>query len=337
MEKMKFIQFIGTQRSGSNLLRIMLNQLKEISAPHPPHILRTFIPLLPMYGDLDKQSNFEDLVQDVCTWVELNPVVWHKANFDRSEIIARCNKNSLIELFYQIYAYYAELDNCEFVCCKSMSNVNQYKDLESAGIDPYYIYLYRDGRDVACSFKKAIVGEKHVYDIAKQWKTNQERSFEVSQNIASNRFIAVNYRDLITHPKSILEKICTFLNVPYNHDMLDYFHAEESINTASSGEMWKNLSHPIMSENYNKFLKELSLEEIEIFEKLGFDLTTDYKNLPKITQAEIDSYNLPNKILKKQSLESANKHDIELRCPQKDLLESLTQQLNHKDYHRNIA
>ena len=91
---------------------------------------------------------------------------------------------------------------------------------------------------------------------------------EVKQNIPSNRFIEVNYRYLITNLKLELEKICSFLNIPYMDDMLDFFHAEESINTTKSGEMWKNLSHPIMAGNYNKYLKELTSEEIEIFEML---------------------------------------------------------------------
>ncbi len=85
---MEFIQFIGTQRSGSNLLRTMLNQLPEIAAPHPPHILRTFEPLLPIYGDLDQNGNFESLVNDVCSWVERNPVTWQMAKFDRGLIKA---------------------------------------------------------------------------------------------------------------------------------------------------------------------------------------------------------------------------------------------------------
>ena len=33
------IFMIGTQRSGSNLLRLMVNQAPDIAAPHPPHIL----------------------------------------------------------------------------------------------------------------------------------------------------------------------------------------------------------------------------------------------------------------------------------------------------------
>ena len=53
---MKYIQLIGTQRSGSNLLRLMLNQLDEICAPHPPHILSVFLPILSKYGNLEKSK-----------------------------------------------------------------------------------------------------------------------------------------------------------------------------------------------------------------------------------------------------------------------------------------
>ena len=332
---MKFIQFIGTQRSGSNLLRTMLNQLPEITAPHPPHILETFGSLLPIYGDLTNHSNFESLVNDVCSWVELNPVTWHISNFNRAVIKDRCKENTLIELFYEVYSYYSELHNSEYTCCKSMSNVYQYQDLETAGINPHYVYLHRDGRDVACSFKKAIVGEKHVYHIAKQWKADQEKSLEVKQKIPSNRFIEVNYRDLITDTKSILEKVCSFLNVPFRHNMLDYFHAEESINTARSGEMWKNLSQPIMAGNYNKYLKELLSEEIKIFERvagdilenLDYTLTTDHKSMSEIGKQDIKTYSLQNSQLKKEAILMADKHDIEVRCPQIELLNKLKKEL----------
>ncbi len=325
---MKFIQFIGTQRSGSNLLRTMLNQLPEIAAPHPPHILKTFLPVLSIYGDLNDTANFESLVNDVCLWVKLNPVSWQSSKFDRAIIKDTCKENTLIELFYQVYSYYGDLHNSEYTCCKSMSNVHQYKDLEDAGLKPYYIYLLRDGRDVACSFKKAIVGEKHVYHIAKQWKADQEKSLEVEQNIPSDRFIKVKYRDLITDPESILQNICSFLNVPFNQNMLNYFDAEESIKTARSGKMWQNLSRPIMAGNYNKYFKELRLEEIKIFEivagdmleKLGCTVTSDYKNMPEIKEHDIEAFSLQNSKMKKEAFFMADQHDIEARFPQKELL-----------------
>lgn len=40
-----------------------------------------------------------------------------------------------------------------------MKNMFYAEGIESTGIQPYYIYLYRDGRDVALSFKRRIVGE----------------------------------------------------------------------------------------------------------------------------------------------------------------------------------
>lgn len=332
---MDFIQFIGTQRSGSNLLRIMLNQLPEIAAPHPPHILKTFDQILPIYGDLNQNSSFESLVQDVCEWVELNPVTWQTSKFDRDEIRDRCKKNTLIELFHEVYSYYAELQNSEYTCCKSMSNVHHYEELENAGLKPYYIFLHRDGRDVACSFKKAIVGEKHVYNIARQWKADQEKSLELEQKIPSDRFINIKYRDLITDPEPTLKKICSFLNVTYNQNMLDYFQAEESIKTARSGKMWQNLSQPIMTGNYNKYLKELTPEEIEVFEvvagemleKLGYTVSSDYKNLPEIDEHDINAYTLQNSQMKKEALLMADQHDIESRSAQEELFNRFNEKL----------
>ncbi|MFH0759739.1 MAG: sulfotransferase [Bacteroidota bacterium] len=334
---MKFIQFIGTQRSGSNLLRIMLNQLPEIAAPHPPHILETFEDILPIYGDLNDSANFESLVHDVCLWVELNPVKWQISKFDRAAIRNRCKENTLISVFYEIYSHYAELQNCEYTCCKSMGNVHRYRDLEAAGLNPRYIYLHRDGRDVACSFKKAIVGEKHVYHLAGQWKHDQEKSMEVEQNIPSDRVINVKYRDLITGPEPVLKKVCSFLKVPFSRNMLDYFHAKESLETARSGKMWQNLSQPIMAGNYNKYLKELTPEEIRIFEKvagdtlekLGYAVTADYKNGAEIEAHTIKAYDLQNSKMKKEAVLMADQHDIEARYAQKEMLNRLQRRLVH--------
>ena len=88
------IFMIGTQRSGSNLLRLMLNQLPGIAAPHPPHILQRMTPLLAAYGDLDHDVNYFSLIEDVCRLVELNPVPWEGVSFDREQIARAANARS---------------------------------------------------------------------------------------------------------------------------------------------------------------------------------------------------------------------------------------------------
>ena len=89
---------IGTQRSGSNLLRLMLNQLPEIAAPHPPHILQRIMPLLSGYGDLSDDKNFFQLIEDICRLVELNPVPWSGVILDRGDVIRRCRERSAVAI-----------------------------------------------------------------------------------------------------------------------------------------------------------------------------------------------------------------------------------------------
>ena len=83
---------IGTQRSGSNLFRVMLNQLPEVASPHPPHILTRLMPLVPSYGDLSDPQTFALLVDDACRLVELNPVEWDGIHLDRADIVRRAGR-----------------------------------------------------------------------------------------------------------------------------------------------------------------------------------------------------------------------------------------------------
>jgi hypothetical protein len=90
---------IGTQRSGSNLLHLMLNQLPDIAALHPRHILQRMMPLQKGYGDLASTKNFKLLVDDVCKLVELNPVPWEGIKLDRKKVEAHCRTHSIVAAF----------------------------------------------------------------------------------------------------------------------------------------------------------------------------------------------------------------------------------------------
>src|SRR5689334_17239988 len=114
---------IGTQRSGSNLLRLMINQAPSIAAPHPPHILERFTPLLPAYGDLNDEANFQRLIHDVVTLVEVNPVSWG-VPFSRANIRKRCRDNSLVAVFGSIMDRMAEVHGKPDWMCKSLANVH---------------------------------------------------------------------------------------------------------------------------------------------------------------------------------------------------------------------
>jgi hypothetical protein len=329
------IQMIGTQRSGSNLLRLMLNQLKGVSAPHPPHILERFMPLLPAYGDLGDPVNFAQLVDDVCHLVEYNPVPWTGITLDRKAIIDRVSVPTLPELTRIIYEMKAEREGAKIWMCKSMANIRYADELEKYPEKPLYLHLFRDGRDVALSFKKAIVGEKHIYHIAKQWKTEQEASLKLRKLIGPDRVIQVRYEDLLSQPQQVLAELCSFVGAEYSDDAMDYHQSVESKETANSGLMWQNVVKPVLSDNHNKFLKELSREDILIFEqvagdtleKLGYKKYFADENERDFTPEEIEAFTESNQKMKQEMRQQLKPEDLLKRKAQEDLLRAVTSRM----------
>jgi hypothetical protein len=311
----------------------MLNQFSEIEAPHPPHILDRFYPLLKFYGDLENCDNMFRLVDDVCRLIELNPVPWNNGIlFDRDEILNKCNNNSLIEIFRVIYEYKASRENADFWVCKSMVNVNFADELEKMKIKPMYIHLIRDGRDVACSYKNAIVGEKHVYHISRFWGEQQASCLKLKENLENHRYIQVKYESLITNPQKEMHRIAKFLKIQYTPEVLNYYHSKESKKVAMAGKMWSNLAKPVISENYNKYKRELSRKEIILFEHMAGDTLTklgyklDYNNERngiKLSPSDIKSFNSENEKFKKMVLNTASITDLKRRQGQKKLIEEI--------------
>lgn len=324
------IQIIGTQRSGSNLLRLMINELEGVVAPHPPHILKTFIPLLGQYGDLSDAPNFRQLVEDACRLVETNPVVWENVALDREQIFAQSTNRNLIEIFKSIYEQMAAANGANFWCCKSMANVSYADQFESNGLKPLYIRLVRDGRDVAASFKKVAVGEKHSYHLAKYWNNLQQKSEDLVGNVGADRAITIRYEDLIHEPEQAMRQICAFLGLPYSDQVFNYFQSEESKHTAASGFMWSNVTQPILKNNTQKYKSVLTEKEVEIFESIAGQMLIKNRytvngNKPLIFSAEeIREFEIENERLKKETLKQEHlKIDLQKRAAQEALVEEI--------------
>lgn len=324
------IQFIGTQRSGSNLLRVMLEQHPAIAAPHPPHLLHIFMPLLPLYEQLNEQ-NYKLLLSDMVDYVDANPVPWEGVVFDKDEMFAQSRQRHIFEVFRLIYEAVAKSKHAQYWCCKSMQNLFYSQAMEQYGLNLKYIFLYRDGRDVALSFKKAIVGDKHVYHLARQWKQEQDICLDLYKQYGAEKVFLLNYERLVAEPESCVQSLCAFLNIDYRNEMMQFYQSSSSKNAAAAGDMWKNLEKPVMQDNTNKYLKELTEEEIEIYEliagdtlqALGYTLSSKLQH-PELVGAEaIARYDAENKERKKQFMETAPKNDIEKRQAQLDILHTI--------------
>ena len=325
---------IGTQRSGSNLLRLMLNQIDGVAAPHPPHILQRMMPLLFNYGDLNQKDSFGLLVDDVCRLVELNPVTWDGVSLNRDDVAARCNEQSLVAIFFAIYDILAETWGAEHWCCKSLANVNYLPEINSYSNDAKFIYLYRDGRDVALSFQKAVVGEKHIYHIANAWAKSQRLALQMRSILGEDRFYNLSYEELVADPESSLKGLCEFMGKKYTPDMLNFHQSNEASNAASSSSLWGNVTKPIMKQNTKKFLKHATEEEITIFELVAGDVldALGYErvriargNEIQFSDRAIAKYDEINQRLKQEKRAEMDPEDLKRRDRQASLLQEISE------------
>jgi len=269
---MQSIFMVGEQRSGSNLLRLILNESPSIAAPHPPHILQRFMPLLPVYGNLDNNNNFKKLINDVCKLVELNPVPWDKVKLNRKEIFSRCKEKSLVAVYGAVMDMYAEAHDANAWMCKSMQNIFWADDINVYFNNPKYIYLYRDPRDVTLSFTKAVIGDKHPYFIAKQWNELQKACIAQMNWHGSETIFPLSYENLLENPEKIVKELCQFLEIEFSKEMLNFHTSREAERSAKSSSLWENLSQPIKSNNSKKFMTELTTEEIKVIESITGDV-----------------------------------------------------------------
>ena len=319
---MQTIFMVGEQRSGSNLLRLILNESPSIAAPHPPHILQRFMHLLPLYGDLNKGYAFEKLIEHVCRLVELNPVPWDKVKLNRNEILNRCEEKSLVAVYGAIMDVYAEAHNAEAWMCKSMQNIHWAEEINTYFDEPKYVYLYRDPRDVALSFTKAVIGEKHPYFIAKQW--NELQKLCISQLIQHGKetIFPISYENLLENPESTVKELCQFLEIDFSRKMLNFHTSKEAERSAQSSSLWENLSQPIKSNNSKKFLTELTTEEIQIIESitgnvmdtLGYEreIVTKGKEL-SFTNEDIARFTKENLLAKDKNASKIDPDDLKRR------------------------
>jgi hypothetical protein len=319
----------------------MLNQLDEVASPHPPHILKRMSPLIRYYGDLSKENNFQQLTNDVCRLVELNPVPWVNVILDRAKVMSRCREKSLVALHSAIYDICAESWGALTWCCKSMENVEFVDSIENYFNLPRYIYLYRDGRDVALSFRKAVVGEKHMYNIALSWAKTQMIALNLGEKIDSSRFFAISYEELTSNAEEVAKRLCKFLDLTYSDKMFEFHSSDEAKRTAASSMLWSGLNKPITKNNVQKFLHEASKDDIIIFESiaghvldcLGYERAYIRTGEEKVfSSAEIERFNMHNEQLKQELLSNVDQNDMNRRDRQTSHLSEIKSRYQNHSY-----
>ena len=83
-----------------------------------------------------------------------------------------------------------------------------------------YIYLVRDPRDVARSCVKMGWGGT-PWAATSIWNAAHDSWAKLRRQLAEGQYLEIFYEDLISNPANALDSICDFLNIQYDHVMMD--------------------------------------------------------------------------------------------------------------------
>ena len=271
---MKSIFIMSSERSGSNLVREMLNAHPNISAPPAAQLPRTLSAYRPYYGDLSVDANMKRMIVDAIAINKSHPEKLEvSASVD--EIFAALTERSVWGVISTLYSLNAKEQGKTAWASKDNYLFDFVYAIKNTLPDARFIYLFRDGRDYACSMRKVGTSSLHIYSIAKQWQREQQACLQAYYSFKDKGGAhLLRYEDLLTDAESTLRSLCAFLDEPFKEEMLNFHDCGSAKKLASQSAFWENLSKPVMKTNFAKFKKELTPADIALFESVaGRELT----------------------------------------------------------------
>ena len=245
------IFLVGAERSGTTLLRLMLDHHPQIAFDHE----------FEYAVDLIRETSHPD-IQDYYDFLETD----------------RIFQNSGFEIDFDLD--YPQLVNSFLVQKQKRDDkpivgatVHRHFDrLLTVWPDAKFIHILRDPRDVA----RSCIGMNwagNVWSGVERWLEAEKLWAQLKNRISPEQRIEVRYESLISEPVASLERLCEFMGTSYDSGMLSYpDHTTYSLPEAKFVAQWKRKLSP----------KEIQLVEARVGKKMLEDRGYELSQLPAL-------------------------------------------------------
>ena len=222
---------LGSQRSGTTLLRLMLNKHPNIAIPYETGFMTAFMRdtsfltpawnRLQKYPDLHDANQREALVNDIMTF----PFVRSGDLEMDKDAVLRQDIGTYPELIDAIMTQYATKHGKRRWGDKTPEYTEDIDLIWELFPGCKFVHLVRDGRDVALRQLKVNVSHwfsKSMPVLADRWARKTTICHKVGNVLGPAHYLELKFEDLIGDPEAVLRQICEFLDEPYAQEMLDY-------------------------------------------------------------------------------------------------------------------
>ncbi|GJQ57455.1 MAG: sulfotransferase [Candidatus Scalindua sp. AMX11] len=291
---------IGMPRSGTKLLRDLLNQNPKIGIPIAES---NFIPIMiKRYGNPPQLENATDFQLFYEEYTKTSFFWWMK-EFDcvmsKEFLEKNADKKSWASIFEVILRYHVMSGrDKDFIWGDKtpsyLYHIDLLKDLYPKA---KFLHILRDPRDCCISAQKA--WGTNLFSFADSWHRGVEAA-QTSGRPLGDSYMEIYYESLIGDPEKTLTGICEFLGCEFTSAMMQLGRDTENLGDAKG-------QTKIVSNNKKKYLTELSISKIKRIEEIvypvmksteyGFEYALRHRPLSNIKLKIISRFNKVNRLM----------------------------------------
>ena len=265
---------IGNPRSGTSLLRIMLNSHKDIIVPPECGFIQWWYK---KYSDWPKEHTIDDFIMDLRASKKIE--TWQLDYDALKSFLQTKNSNTYSQLVFNVIAFYG-FSNFKNQTPKVLGDKNNYyidhlNLLKEISPKAKYLLILRDPKDIYCSYKNIIKLNttskykpnlsKNVDEFINDWLQNQTKILEFFKSLKKEQFFITQYQNLILDTKNELIKVCNFLGLDFDEQMLLYYLSNDEPQDFLD---WKKKTlQPLDQKSLGRFRRELTQREIDLIDK----------------------------------------------------------------------
>ena len=211
LEQAPPIFLIGVHRSGTTLLRLIIDSHSRIACPTESIFL---LPLSSMWRDHKALDGLQAM------------------GFTEEHVVRKLREFSS----YYFNAYASSKGKLRWAD-KSPHYVDCLDFIERLyGPECQYVFIFRHGLDAACSIGEREIrqSDQHKQDCgdayvgaARYWATQCQKMIEFKKNYAS-RVYEIRYESLVTEPDAVGEKLFEFLDERWEPEVLEFYRRSHS-------------------------------------------------------------------------------------------------------------
>lgn len=260
------IFIIGCERSGTTLLRAMLNAHPNIAIPYEAH---QFSKIFSTPQPWDGAWSSDQVAGPVMEFLrQPKPAQWGLTKEVVLEELGTSATFRVSDILRGIYRAYARQHGKARWGDKTPSNTFELPFLIREFPDAQFIHIVRDGRDVYLSWLKVDWAHYDVTSAAKRWKPWVQAADRPGKSLGPEQYFRLRYEDLVPDPRGQLQRVCRFLNEPFDERMLRY-HEERGLVPESRKQFHELLATPPDPSRVHGWKRHMSTRDVKLFERIA--------------------------------------------------------------------